>query len=119
MAKTCLECGDSIVGRVDKKFCGDHCRSAYNNRLNSDQSNLVRGVNRILRRNRRILESFNPREKTTVKKEELLFEGFRFRYFTNEHVTRSGKVYRFCYDHGYLDLDDNRVALIRKKDSAE
>ena len=28
--KRCLECGDVIKGRADKKFCDDQCRSNYN-----------------------------------------------------------------------------------------
>ena len=34
--KTCLNCGEEINGRVDKKFCCDYCRNHYNNKLNSD-----------------------------------------------------------------------------------
>ena len=29
--KNCLECGDAIAGREDKKFCCDGCRNSYNN----------------------------------------------------------------------------------------
>lgn len=55
--KTCLACDKPLKGRLDKKFCDDYCRNNYNNRLNSDQSNYVRNVNNILRKNRRILEA--------------------------------------------------------------
>ena len=34
--KTCLECGEKIVGREDKKFCSDGCRNAYNNKINKE-----------------------------------------------------------------------------------
>ncbi len=30
--KTCLTCGAPLIGRVDKKFCDDYCRSMYNNK---------------------------------------------------------------------------------------
>jgi hypothetical protein len=36
MNKVCLECGEKIVGREDKKFCSDGCRNAYNNKINKD-----------------------------------------------------------------------------------
>ena len=62
MQKTCLECGEKIVGRVDKKFCSDYCRNAHHNNLNKDRKNLVRNVNNLLRKNYRILEEFNPNE---------------------------------------------------------
>jgi len=45
MKKKCLECNDEFIGRADKKFCSDNCRSAYNNKLNSDATNFVRNIN--------------------------------------------------------------------------
>ena len=47
LSRKCPECGDKIIGRVDKKFCSDQCRNTYNNRLNSDASNTVRNINNI------------------------------------------------------------------------
>ncbi|HMQ60189.1 MAG TPA: hypothetical protein PKE06_05930 [Flavilitoribacter sp.] len=113
--RKCLECKEEFLGRADKKFCSDQCRSAYNNRLNSDGINFVRNINSILRKNRRILEELNPEGKATVHREQLLERGFRFSYFTNEYVTRAGKVYRYCYDQGYLELDNDFFTLVRRK----
>ncbi len=45
MKNTCVECGEEIKGRADKKFCSDQCRSAFNNRLNSDATNFIRNIN--------------------------------------------------------------------------
>ena len=45
MQKQCLECGEKIVGRIDKKFCSDACRNAYNNNVNKDSKNLIRNTN--------------------------------------------------------------------------
>ncbi|MCB0660481.1 MAG: hypothetical protein KDC04_06080 [Saprospiraceae bacterium] len=112
----CLECGDKILGRRDKKFCSDQCRTTYNNRLNTDQNKFMRNINNILRKNRRILEALNPTGKTTVTKTDLLDEGFKFAYFTNEYKTKSGKTYRFCYEHGYLELENNIFALVIRKE---
>ena len=53
--KTCLECGEKIVGREDKKFCSDGCRNAYNNKINKDSTNFMRNINNKLRKNYRIL----------------------------------------------------------------
>lgn len=30
--KKCLECERPVFARVDKKFCSDGCRNAYNNK---------------------------------------------------------------------------------------
>ena len=114
MPKACLECGDKIVGRVDKKFCSDYCRNAFHNNRNKDRKNLVRNVNNQLRKNYRILESLNPKEKTTVSKNKLLARGFNFEYLTNLYTTKTGKVYYFVYDQGYLPLDNGIYALVKR-----
>lgn len=119
MKKTCQECGESFHGRADKKFCSDQCRSSYHNRLNSDSSNFMRNVNNILRKNRRILAELNPHGKAKVPRSKLLESGFNFSYLTNEYITKAGKAYRFCYDQGYLELDDDYVAIVVRKEYVE
>ncbi|MGB1451137.1 MAG: hypothetical protein ACPG7E_05430, partial [Marinirhabdus sp.] len=81
MEKTCPECGDKIIGRSDKKFCSDACRNTHNNKLNKDGKNLVRNINNRLRKNYRILEMLNTKQKTKVKKNTLLKHGFTFSFF--------------------------------------
>lgn len=114
--KTCLECGEKITGRMDKKFCGDQCRINYNNKLNSDGNNYVRNVNNILRRNRRILQELNITGKTRIGRDKLNERGFDFTYITSVYKTREGAVYRYCYDHGYLEMERNFFLLVVKKD---
>lgn len=117
-AKTCPECGDRIIGRVDKKFCSDQCRNTYNNRLNSDSTSLIRNINNILRKNRRVLEELNTKDsKTIVSKDTLLQKGFNFSYNTHTYVTQKGYKYIFCYEQGYLFLEDkNQYLLVTQKD---
>jgi len=52
----CLECGDKIKGRSDKKFCNDACRSAHHNKKNKVVSNPQKTINNLLSKNRRILK---------------------------------------------------------------
>jgi hypothetical protein len=113
--RTCLECGEEFSGRTDKKFCSDMCRNAYNNRLNSDSSNLVRNINNILRKNRRILQDLNPEGKTKVTKKRLMEKGFDFNYFTSTYITQKGAIYHFCYEQGYLALDNDFYFLVINK----
>ena len=83
--KLCLECGDVIKGRADKKFCDDQCRSNYNNKVNSDLTAEMRNVNNILRKNRRILESVvHDDGKGKISKTKLTDAGFNFKYFTQK-----------------------------------
>lgn len=114
--KTCLECGKALVGRVDKKFCSDHCRNAYNNRLNKDSKNLVRNINNKLRKNYRILDSFSRKDgKTRTTKMRLMDRGFDFDYITNLYTTKKGSTYYFVYDLGYLPLDNDYYMIVKRE----
>ena len=117
--RQCLECGDRMAGRKDKKFCCDQCRSAHFNRQNTEQTNFMRNITNLLRRNRRILCDLNPKGKAMVSKTDLLEEGFKFTYFTNEFKTQTGKIYRYCYDQGYVQMDNGQVALVLRKEYVE
>jgi predicted nucleic acid-binding Zn ribbon protein len=111
--KTCLECGDKLIGREDKKFCSDSCRNAYNNKINKDSNNFMRNINNRLRRNYRILSELNAEGKTTTTRHKLLNKGFDFEYFTNIRQTRTGNTYYFLYDQGYRLLDNDYFVIVR------
>ena len=115
--KTCLECGSKIIGRADKKFCSDQCRVAYNNRLNSNETNFMRNVNNVLRKNRRILIDLNTTGKSRVSREKLHEKGFDFSLFTSTYITKEGSVYHYCYEQGYLQVDKNWYLLVVKKET--
>ncbi|QOI96158.1 MAG: hypothetical protein HRU69_01105 [Flammeovirgaceae bacterium] len=114
--KVCLECGEKIKGRADKKFCSDPCRISYNNKLNSDETNYMRNVNNILRKNRRILTELNTTGKTRVSRSKLNEKGFDFTYFTGTYTTKEGAVYKYCYEQGYLEMDKDYFLLVVKKE---
>ncbi len=112
--KNCLECGEKIVGREDKKFCSDTCRNAYNNKINKDSNNFMRNVNNRLRRNYRILSELNTDGKTKISRSKLMAQGFNFDYFTNILQTKPGTVYHFVYDQGYMELENDFFLLISR-----
>jgi len=114
MEKTCPECGDKIMGRSDKKFCGDACRNSYNNSLNKDVNNMMRTINNRLRKNHRILKELNESGKTKVTKATLVKNNFLFDYFTSIYTTKTGNIYFYVYDQGYLPLDNDFYLLVKK-----
>jgi predicted nucleic acid-binding Zn ribbon protein len=116
MDKKCLECGVPFTGRSDKKFCSDQCRTTWYNRENADSTNYMRNVNRILRRNRKILADLNPTGKSKAGKVKMLEMGFNFHYFTNVYKTKTGNIYYFCYEQGYLPIEDNQFALVIREE---
>ncbi len=113
--KHCLECGLEFFGRADKKFCTDSCRNSYNNRLNAKSSGYVKEINRTLKQNYAVLKRLNIRGKTKLHRDRLLKEGFDFDFYTNIYTTRDQRQYHFCYDQGYLILEDGNVLLVKKE----
>ncbi len=65
------------------------------------------------------MEALNPNGKAKVTKANLLDEGFKFAYHTNEYKTRAGKVYYFCYDQGYIEIESGIYALVVKHEYVE
>ncbi len=120
VVKTCLACAKPLKGRVDKKFCDDYCRNNYNNlqKAKGNYSSYVRNINNSLLKNRKILESILPATEETAKanKEKLLRLGFQFKYLTHLYITKSGKTYFYCYDYGYLPLDNDWYLVVRRKE---
>lgn len=118
---TCRQCGKTVRGRTDKRFCDDNCRNAYNNQLKTQLSKAVKDVNAALLKNRKILEALlPPAENTlTVTRERLLKQGFNFHYHTHVYATKAGKTYTYCYEYGYLLLDKDWLLLVRKKEEAD
>lgn len=112
--KNCLECGDKIIGREDKKFCSDGCRNAYNNKINKDSTNLMRNINNKLRKNYRVLSDLNPEGKAKTTRTKLLSKGFDFEFFTSIYTTKTGNVYYFLYDQGYMAIENEGFVLVKK-----
>lgn len=112
--KNCLECGEKVIGRSDKKFCNDQCRNAYNNKLEVGNKNLVRNINNSLKKNYKILCETNTTGKVKTPKNTLDEKGFNFNLFTSIYNTKTGNQYFYCYDQGYLLLDNDQVLLVKK-----
>jgi len=115
--KNCLLCKKELKGRTDKKFCNDYCRNAYNNQLKSTSNNVVRTVNNCLGKNHRILESIFPKKEKMIKvrKEKLIELGYYFKYTTQVHKNRTGSLYYYCYEFGYLPIENEWFVIFKKE----
>jgi len=112
--RRCLKCQEPLRGRADQKFCNYQCRSAYNNQQYVESNNVIRTINRILKKNYFILTALNSEGKTTTSKIDLQKKGYRFDYFTCSYPTRNSKINYFCYDQGYREQENNKIILVRR-----
>ena len=114
--KSCLACERPIKGRTDKKFCDDSCRNNYNNRLYSYSIPVVRNINNILRKNRKILENLLSgleKKVKVVERRKLAEKGFQFEYFTQYFTTKENDQYYYCYEYGYKSIDSEKVLAVK------
>ncbi len=115
--KSCLNCEKPIKGRTDKKFCNDYCRNNYNNRQKNDDVNLVRNINNLLKKNRKILADLVPEEEDMKKipRQKLADAGFNFKYQTHLYKNQKEQTYHFIYDYGYLSLENDWVLIVKRR----
>jgi hypothetical protein len=111
---TCRECGADIYGRSDKLFCGDSCRNAFNNSKRSSSDRETARINRILCKNRNILESVINQGKKCCTRELLLSMGFNFNYATSFMIKEGGKIVVSCYNFCYVNSSNGRVYISQK-----
>ncbi len=118
--KNCLACNKILKGRIDKKFCDDYCRNNYNNLQKSKNQNsvYVKNINNTLLKNRKILENILPETEELIKipQQKLLDKGFVFKYHTHTYKNKKEQVYFFCYDYGYLPLENNWLLVVKRKE---
>lgn len=116
--RLCLECNEELLGRADQKFCSDYCRNAFNNKRRSADKKHVKGINKILAKNRDLLQQFYPGKNILLRKMDMVKKGFDFTYFTNIYTTKTGKTYYYCYEFGYtfIEEESGKVLIVKKED---
>jgi len=117
--KTCPVCEVLVKGRSDKIFCSTKCKSIdqYENRQETEAFYLK--VDRQLRMNRKLLKRYNKSGFTTIRRTELLKEGFNPKFFTHYWKNKKGDVYLFVYKYGFhltKDKEKEKYVLVTWQD---
>ena len=115
----CIVCNKVIRGRNDKKFCSKDCNNKFHNgKRKNDLTDEVKSINKILLKNRRILQQLCEKEKKyKLKVSKLLLShlGFNFSYITGIYYNRQGKMYHYVYDYAWMEFSTQDVMIIRKR----
>ena len=109
----CLECGEPLYGRTDKKFCSCGCKNKYHGSLRAGRQAVINAAMRSLERNYRILESIYMLNSTACPIERLTVMGFQPDFVT--HRVRKNKKhleYR-CFDFVY-NLSSSKLFNLRR-----
>ena len=118
----CRECGKPLLGRLDKKYCDDQCRSNFNNRNKRLHEKMIVNTNSQLRKNRTILKTLCPTGKATVRRSVLRDMGFDFQLFTGIFPTK-GSTYYFSYEYAFTPQIDQKgvekVIIVQRQNYME
>lgn len=117
MNRQCEHCGTALTGRSDKRFCSIKCKNDYNASRRRETRFVTREVDRILHRNREILQTImgEKRNKMTIARLELAKMGFNFDYITGIYANRQGKAYHNVYDFAWMAFSTQEILIVRKK----
>lgn len=106
----CLECGEEVYGRGDRKFCCLECKNKYNNRRQQDSRTLKLKIHNALNRNHEILTELLKIGMTEIDLMDLRRLGFRTDLVTSyRHDYNEDEL--CCYDIRYV-LANNKVRNI-------
>jgi hypothetical protein len=111
----CKDCGNPLKGRADRKFCSDACRSNFNNRRYAREKGSFRQVERILHKNRNLLqETWEVKKEHPFRISELASKGFNPRFFTSMESNQYELNYRVCYDIGFHLNEEEGIMRLTK-----
>ena len=113
--KQCQQCGHSLHGRADKKFCDGYCRAQFHNMRHKSDNEIVKRIDRILKSNYRILSRLKGQDAIVLPKNVLERLGFKFGYCTQYSTDTNGSRLEMCYDCAISNLDEKRVAIIPRE----
>lgn len=113
MERRCPQCGATLHGRIDKKFCSDGCRSDYHNERRREQEKELRRVNQILAANWRLLTRQLQSGQTEVPAAELAARNFNFDLYTASRRQFPGQRIYWCYNCSYRITRSGIVHICR------
>ena len=106
---TCKNCKKELIGRSDKKFCDNYCKSQFHYELQKTNDSFYQKVDIQLKLNRKILKNYNRAGKATVRSQTLILLGFNPKFFTHFWKNKKGDVYLFVYEYGFLKRKENTI----------
>lgn len=109
----CLECGEPIYGRTDKKFCDGNCRNRWHSRLRTDQNTHFKLTLGILTRNYSILENLFDMNAGSCPADVLERLGFRPEYVTHSPQKKGKHLEYRCFDFVY-NMSPNKLFNLRR-----
>lgn len=118
MKNVCKECQSPIQGRSDKKFCDDYCRVSYHSKRNRENLQVVRQINKILKKNRQILLECLHKYGNEIPRKYLEWNNYKFQYYTHLMSSSKRDSIKYCYDLGLIEISQSACKIIQEDSGA-
>lgn len=112
----CLNCRESIRGRMDKKYCDTRCKNEYHYQQRQNIPQTVRLIDNILHKNRAVMiQVFEGEKKKSFKVPKILLTklGFDFSYHTGIYKNSRGKMYHYIYDYAWMEFSGQEIMVVK------
>lgn len=115
MLRKCKMCSNKIIGRSDKIFCSDKCKTSYHEKLAKVTLRATLKIDKILHRNRSILLEILGKtiQSKKVPRQILDAKKFNWTYITHYHVNSQNKTVHYVYDFSWMIFSDQEVLIKR------
>ena len=115
--KKCENCDTEFRGRSDKRFCSTACKNNFNYQLRKHTKDITKDIDKILHRNRIILDTIMGEKRKKMKMDRLELEkmGFSFKYITGIYKNRENKLYHYVYDFAWMEFSTQEILIVKKK----
>lgn len=110
---SCLECGTTLYGRANKRFCCESCKNRYHNKRYQAERNLKLRIKTVLDRNYSILSSLVSGNVYSVERQDLQLMGFNIDYMTAFSKIHNRECCS-CYDISFIRTP-TRIYNIHRK----
>ncbi len=110
---SCLECGTTLYGRANKRFCCESCKNRYHNKRYQAERNLKLRIKTVLDRNYSILSSLVSGNVYSVERQDLQLLGFNIDYMTAFSKIHNRECCS-CYDISFIRTP-TRIYNIHRK----
>jgi hypothetical protein len=109
----CLECGELLYGRTDKKFCNTSCKSKYHGHYRSLHNTVYDSTINCLRINYGILEKMFKLNATSCQMKDLREMGFSPDCVTHQTEKKGKHLEYRCFDFVY-NLSERKLFNLRR-----
>lgn len=116
LERTCIICGDELIGRSDKVFCNIKCKNHYHIVLKRTKNQIAKDTFDIITNNWDILNGLLQNEKDKMLLEKMVLDKLKFNFsFASKVETRNNVVDYYVFDLKYRFVKHNHIFIERTK----